>query len=330
LHPGDALLTLADDEEQPKPILAIHRIEIDPANHPSPMLVAPVCLRANALAPGIPSADLFLPPEALVRCRESGPSDAPAGSGEDPGHLIPVAALLNGLSVFRYAGPGPHVWLIPDLGTHTILLAARVALASTRPTPSSPGRSFACLPEILPGPATNAWRTRFLARAREAQFPPHPAAAAVRSRPALPESAPASPPPTSPRAGAGGAPETTSLSVLAAGAEVPCEPQGEPSLYAFLLPARTGPVRLRSTPRHAPNAEEGRRFGVCVVEIAVDGTILPIDSPAFGPGFHPPEANMDTIWRWTNGDAWLILPYSAQPRTLRIRITDWHKDLGRL
>jgi len=326
LKPGDALLSIAGAEEEPKPIRAIHRLEIDPASHATPLLVAPIRICAGAIAPGVPANDLFLPPEAMLRFRDSGPADAPIGPGEDAGHLVPAAALLNGTSITRHHVPGPHVWLVPDLGTHTILLAEGTALGSARLGAARGRRVPACIPVHLPGVALNAWRTRIAARAREAGLEA-PSVAPARSRrtplPELPHATSKNAAPLPPPVPAPAVP----IDVVAAGATVPATERTAPFTFGYELPARTGPVRLRSAARHAPHAGEGRRFGVCIIDIAIDGAVIPFDSPAFGPGFHPVESNQEMSWRWTNGDAWLVLPYSANPRRLRIRITDWHAGL---
>ncbi|MCX7383235.1 MAG: hypothetical protein NT133_17890, partial [Alphaproteobacteria bacterium] len=101
-----------------------------------------------------------------------------------------------------------------------------------------------------------------------------------------------------------------------------------PLHFTCTLPARSGPVRLRSKPRRAAEAADGRRFGVCIRAVEVDGVRLDFASQSFGPGFHPAEGEGDKVWRWTNGDAWLVLPYSVEPRQLALSLTDWHTGLA--
>jgi hypothetical protein len=230
------------------------------------------------------------------------------------------------MSITRHHVPGPHVWLVPDLGAHTILLAEGAAIGSARLGAAKGRRVPPCIPVHLPGASLNAWRTRIASRAREAGLAA-PSITPTRSRRApLPEL----PHATSNNAATSLPPMPTAavpIDVVAAGATVPATDRTGPLAFGYELPARTGPVRLRSAIRHAPHAGEGRRFGVCILEITIDDAVIPFDSPAFGPGFHPVESNPETSWRWTNGDAWLVLPYSANPRRLRIRITDWHAGL---
>jgi len=321
LSPGETLLALSGATEEARPVLAVHRLTLDPADHPNPALVTPIRIRADALAPGMPARDLLLPPEALLRFRDSGPADAPIGPGEDPGYLVPAAALLNGTSITRDSSPGPHTWFIPDLGAHTVLLAESSAVGSARfPAPDRratprPPLVPPCAPIRPTGTALNALRTRLAARASDSGIAP----------PAPQPPQPPEPPPPVTGKPAGDAPP---LLVIAAGA--PINPSGSPAPLTFLytLPARTGPIRLRSRPRRAADPAEARRFGVCISGVTLDNTPLAFDSPHFGPGFHPVETDTLTSWRWTNGDAWLVLPYSSEVRQLVISITDWHSALA--
>ena len=327
LKPGDTLLTLAGSEEEARPVRALHLLEIDAATHPSPLLVTPICISAGALAAGVPASDLLLPPEAMLRFRNTGPADGPIGEGEDPGHLVPAAALLNGTSITRVHGAGPQAWFIPELGEHAILLAAGAAMGSARPPLANGARAPACIPICMPGAALNAWRRRLSARAENAGMAAQPAPPPRFGRLPLPTVVAGEP--REQRQPPAPAPdEALPLDVVAAGASVPLSSRLSPFEFAYELPARTGPVRLRSQPRHAPGANEGRRFGVCILEIRLDGSLIGFDAPAFGPGFHPLEANDESSWRWTNGDAWLVLPYNAHPRRLQIRTTSWHQALA--
>ena len=289
LRPGDTVLTLLGPAEQPTPIRAIHRV----AAAQGPL----VHIRAGALAPAMPSADLVLPATALLRLRESLPPDVPIGEGEDPGALVPAAALLNSTSIYRDAAAAVAEWHVIELDSHSILLANATATASACHYPR-------CLPILPAGPALNYHRQRLAARAMAEEMPEMaPPQAAFAAKPVLPP-----------------------VTLLTAGKPVPLE---EPSPWHFTctLPPRSGPVRLRSTRRRADDDSDGRRFGVCVRAAAVNGVPLVLDSASFGPGFHPIEGSGEDTWRWTTGDAWLVLPYSAEARTLALTLTDWHEGL---
>ena len=121
-------------------------------------------------------------------------------------------------------------------------------------------------------------------------------------------------------------PQPVPITVVAAGKPVELREEA-PLRFIAALPARSGPVRLRSRPRRSADEADGRRFGVCVRAVELNGVLLDFASQSFGPGFHPAEGEGDHTWRWTNGDAWLVLPYSAEPRQLALTLTDWHIGL---
>ncbi len=100
---------------------------------------------------------------------------------------------------------------------------------------------------------------------------------------------------------------------------------GKLAVLRFALPPRTTTLRLAS-----PNAQppgDGRRLGVAVVKLQVDSIGIPLDSPALVRGFHRAEAGEGLTWRWTDGEALLILPPKPVPQTFSVHITDWHKML---
>ena len=316
LTPKDRLLTLAGPTEEPRLLRALHRITLNTATPPNPARGTPIRIRANAIAPGMPARDLVLLPEAMLRLRDAGPPDVPIGAGEDPGHLVPAAALLNGLSITRDPPiDADDIWFIPDLGAHTIILAEATAIGTAHTPPAT-----RCIPVRPAGPALNALRARLAARATELDLPLQPPSAPRFRPPPLPEP----PPATASDTPMGESP----LTILAGGAEIPLADSPAPLAFAYTLPARTGPIRIRARPRRAPDASDPRRFGVCVLAITLNQKPLAFDTPSFGPGFHPAEGNDLTQWRWTNGDAWLVLPYSADPRHLLIQIADWHTALA--
>lgn len=297
LRPGDTVLTLLGPDERATAVRQVRRQRADPR-------IPVVRIRAGALAPAMPAADLVLPATGLLRLRESLPSDVPVGEGEDPGMLVPAAALLNSASVDRDS-TGPGEWFVLDLGESSVILANATAAASAN------GTRPRCLAIMPAGETLNRHRQRIAARANAT-----PSAPAAPPPPVQPEPAPPAE-----------EPGTLPVIVLAAGKPVPVENVGA---WQFLctLPARSGPVRLRSTPRRAADAADGRRFGICLRAVELNEIRLDFASQSFGPGFHPAEGEGDNLWRWTNGDAWLVLPYSIEPRRLVLTLTDWHTGLA--
>jgi hypothetical protein len=324
LRPGDRLLTLAvggtaDRPASGRPIRAIARREIDIATHPIRDLVTPVRILADALAPGLPQTDLVLPSDALLRIRNGEVDDQAPSPREPAGHLVPVGALLNGASILREPPTGNLIWYALDLGAADIIRAAGTPIGSFRDLPSAssastPPRPAPCLKLLLPGPDLAALRKRLANRAVTAGLLTGPA-----SEPDQPVATPSAiePDPNAP----------TPLRIVAGGIDIVLENSPAPGILCFQLPAKTGPIRLMSNTGKSPVAHDNRLLGVCVHGIELDSSPLEFTSTAYGPGFHPEEHDSTASWRWTNGEAWLVLPYSPNPRSLLVRITDWHRHL---
>ena len=119
------------------------------------------------------------------------------------------------------------------------------------------------------------------------------------------------------------------LYLVADGHILPPEPDGAGDRFRFILPAYSGPVRLISPAGHSNVTGDDRPLGVCVAALALDDVNIPLDTPDIGLGWHPFERDDAAHWRWTTGNAWLLLPDSAMARTLTVVITDWHTELRR-
>ena len=72
---------------------------------------------------------------------------------------------------------------------------------------------------------------------------------------------------------------------------------------------------------------DARRFGVAIVEIAVDGVSVVLDGDAFRHGFYEIEGEHPRRWRWTNGAGVLAIDAGTRTREITVRITDWHQLL---
>lgn len=234
-----------------------------------------VLLRAGALAPGAPAADLRVAPETLVAV---GLLDRPEG-------LVPAAALGNGASIVNQDASAAG-WFRVDLGESAVFLANGAPIAA-----AGEG-SAGGIPLLSPGDTLLRLRRAIARRGGEAA----PAVAGP------------------------------AITVIAGGQKVAME-ETEPGRFVCDLPPRSGPVRIGAPKRRPPDQNDGRQLGVCVLSAELDGKVLAFDASAFGPGFHPAESNAGQTWRWTNGDAWLVLPYSAAARRLVLRINDWHESL---
>lgn len=101
--------------------------------------------------------------------------------------------------------------------------------------------------------------------------------------------------------------------------------EGSITVLRFAVPPRTTTVRLSS--QSVQPAGDLRRLGVAFSRLFVEATEIPLDSPVFVRGFHRAERNTETAWRWTDGDALLILPPRPAEQTLSLHIHDWHRRL---
>lgn len=102
--------------------------------------------------------------------------------------------------------------------------------------------------------------------------------------------------------------------------------QGDDRIYLrFTVPPRTTTLRL-SSPFGRPLGEQ-RKLGVAIVSILLDNDTIPLDSPALIRGFHSPEANEAMTWRWTDGEALLVLTPKPARQTLTVVTTNWHQAL---
>lgn len=303
LHPGE----LAQGPAGSAPLAAIA---------PCPMPDGPgaaILLRANAIAPGRPRQDLLVTPEQLLFVRDAQLPD---------GALVPAGALVNGRSVQRVPRPEGVAWFALGLEAHGLVVAAGQP-ASTRRAPGE-ALSQRLLP---PGPGLFALRGR-LTRAAPAPVAAAPAAPPEQPTPARSPAADAEPvfvdelPP-------GEAPD---LRLVADGRLAPALPS-ESGAWCFRIPAGATTFRLLSpvgVPPDRPQGDaDGRRFGVAIQSILLDGIPLDLGGRVAGDGFHAFEMREQHSWRWTDGNARLVLPPCAQPRRLEVTINDWHRLLRR-
>ncbi len=281
LRPGDAVLT----PDGPRPVRWVGRFTVDLDRHPAPHHAAPIRIRADAVAPGIPARDVRLSPDHAVLVG---------------GALMQAQALVNGATILREPSRGRVTYCHVELDRHAILFAEGLPAESyldtgnraafsgecgVRPLfPDLTARAWtadACAPLLLDGPAVAAAHARLLARARTLFH--------LTADPAL--------------------------TVRADGVPVPLRRDG-PLAWRARLRAGARAVRLRSR-SFVPNdlgADDRRRLGVAVTALSLDGQPLAPDDD----GWHAAEDG----WRWTDGDAGLRLDHCPRPRWLRIAAAD--------
>jgi hypothetical protein len=293
LQPDETLLTAAG----PMRLLAVEPCA------PPPTPGAAIRLLPGAFGPGQPSAELLVTSEQLLFIRDEA---LPEGA-QPEGVLAPAGALVNGRSVQRIARPPDLAWFALTLESHGMPLVANLPAGSRRP----PGAPLSARLQP-PGPGLFALRGR-LARLASAEPPAPPAPRApptILATPALPESA-------------------ATLSLLADGKEVAAAAPAGPC-WRFTIPPAAAALRLRSPVGHPPGADtDGRAFGVAIEALLLDGIPLDLGGPAAGDGFHALEIREQQRWRWTDGNAHLVLPPCTTPRQLVVTINDWHTMLQR-
>jgi collagen type I/II/III/V/XI/XXIV/XXVII alpha len=111
---GDAV-TLHDGGSAP--IVWIGSRQVDCARHPSPELVWPVRVIADAFGPGQPRRDLFLSPDHALFA---------------DGVLIPVKHLINGHTITQHAVPRIEYWHV-ELPSHGVMAAEGLSVESLLP-----------------------------------------------------------------------------------------------------------------------------------------------------------------------------------------------------
>lgn len=330
---GDRVLTLAG------PVTVRHvtvtRLDppvIGPDAPPRPRLI-PVRVAAGAFGEGQPVAELLLPPEQMVHVLDAA---LPQGA------LVPLGALVNGMTIRREPQQEPVSWVRLELDRPGVVIAAGLLVAARHDPSSAPPAAF-----LPPGAATAALRARLARMPAPTEMQVEVLSEAVPE----PEGGDAVIEVTAPLEGGPleGAPRQETAPVDAEIAAVVAAPHpalrvlvhGEaldllegsaPGALHYWLPEGVMVARLvspRGLPANTATSERGqaRRFGVAVRAILLDDAPLAMDGPAIGDGFHGIEAAGSESWRWTNGEAVVHLPPSAARRRLTVLITDWHRML---
>ena len=261
--------------------------------HANPDGVVPVRFAAESLAPGVPRHDVWLSPDHAVLVG---------------GVLIPAHRLANGATIRRDRRAARVTYVHVELDRHDIILADGMPAesyldtgnrgqfdreAGVRPLFDGGAQdrlaaslaAYAergCAKLCLDGPEVAAAHRMLVARAAALGW--------TRS-------------------------DDPALAVLADGMPVPARQDADGTL-AFALPAGTRHVRLRSrrfVPAQRDAAQQDGRVLGAALAVHLDGIAPP--PAAFGRGWYAPEAD----WRWTDGDARLLLPPTRPGALLAVR-----------
>ncbi len=280
LREGDAVLTAAGKQAW---IKWLGWRYLDCRRHPRPENVWPVRIEAGAFGDDRPASPLLLSPDHAVFIAGN---DAAGAAGV----LIPIRYLVNGASITQR--PRDHItyWHV-ELEDHAVILANGLACesyldtgnraafanggAAVTMTPDFAHRVWkrrGCAQLILKGPRLVAAKRVLLGRARTLG---HVMTDAPR------------------------------LQVLANGTNIPLETNGPQ--HRAVLPHGTADIRLVSRnwkPMEMRAAEnDTRALGVAVARLWLDRREVDLASPGLTAGWYQPEPK----WRWTNGDAHLVV-----------------------
>lgn len=287
LRPGDRVVTVSG---RLAPVRWVGWTTIDLARHPAPQHAAPVRIRADAVAPGLPRRDLRVSPDHALLLA---------------GRLIPARLLCNGATILSEQGLDRIGYVHVELDRHDILLAEGLPAESYLDTGNrglfaGEAGTRALHPELAAEPELAARR----AYAERGYAPLARRATALHAR-------------LRRRAEALGWRLTTwpDLLVIADTPGTAATPFGPDGLHLFLPP---GGREIRITSRSFipdqldPCAGDGRRLGVA---LAVRLAGKPLAAHAYRSGWYPPQPACR--WRWTDGDACIVLA----PRPCEVKLT---------
>lgn len=274
------------------PVRWIGYRRLDVTRHPDPVLVRPIRVAPDSIAPGVPSRDVVLSPDhALVL----------------DGWLIPVRLLANGMTIREDEACQTVTYYHVELDRHDVPLSDGLPVESYLDTGNRAMFENAGVPLVLhPDPEAGQ-----AARVARSCLPFMDSPAGVQPVwTALAE-----------RAGALG---------FVAGHRVTCEDpalmiavdgrliapaSASGGVYVFVLPPFEGRPRLVSRavrPTEARSWSGDRRgLGVMVRRMSLRGSgqalDVPLDHPALRDGWWSLERDAESAWRWTDGNAALPL-----------------------
>ncbi|MCY1170809.1 Hint domain protein [compost metagenome] len=283
---GDKVLTASGAV---RPVKWIGQMLARPSRHVRPGEVNPVRITAHAFGPNQPERDLRVSPGHAILV---------------DGVLVPAGHLVNGATIVQEEVELVRYFHV-ELDSHDVLLAEglpcesylddgnRASFANADDFTQMHGRldpkswDDACAPMVAAGPQLLEIQQRLHDRAEQLGW--------TRT-------------------------EDAELTILADGTSfAPVYRAG--NRYQFAVPAASE-LRLRSNngvlSQVVPGLGDGRRLGVAVSRLLIDGESVALESDSFGAGFYPAERHDDHGWRWTNGDA--ALPGVDAPTMIEVEL----------
>ena len=258
-----------------RPVVWLGRRRLDIKRHPRPDEVRPVRVCAGAFGPGLPGADLRLSPGHNLAFDDA---------------LIPVSALVNGITIAREADEKVEYWHV-ELDAHDVIFAEGLraesyldtgnraafengaAYVEAHPDFAPKHWTQACLPLVFDGPAVTVAKARLRLRLQEQGWrldedaDPHVVVDGLRIEPI----------------------------------------RLSQTRLAFALPPGGREIALRSrvfVPAHTlPESADLRRLGLCVGALEIDGRALALErDEVCASGWQDWEIDAGGFsHRWTNG-----------------------------
>jgi len=273
-----------------RPVIWIGSRKVRCGRRPGGQDVRPVRIRRGAFGEGLPHRDLVVSPGHAVLVE---------------GRLVPAAHLLNGATIVQDEVESVRYFHV-ELDAHDVLLAEGLPCESYLDDGNraafanhfGPVALFerldaeawdqACAPRMTDPQALASARQQLVARAEDLGWRRV---------------------------------EEPDLELLADGVAVaPLHASGH--RFWFLVPAAEEIVLASAAEVLAdirPELPDGRRLGVAVSALRLNGETLDLAAATFQEGFHPPEQHAALAWRWTDGRARLALPL-AEPAMLEVDV----------
>jgi hypothetical protein len=266
LRVGDKVRTLQGDLRE---VIWLGRRHVDCAAQPVPEDVWPVRVQAHAFAPNCPVRDLYLSPDHAVLLG---------------GALVPVRYLVNDASIAQVPHRTITYWHL-ELPEHGVVLAENLPAESYLDTGNRAAfEGMEAAPQITTAEALAIWRARACAPLMTSGHGLLAARAALHMRAQVLGHA---------------LTDDFAMQVWSGGVRLPARVRGR--RHFVTLPPGTVRVELVSrsfVPGHI-GLPDGRRMGVGIGALRLDGRAVAPDDPCLLDGWHAAEA----AWRWTAGRA---------------------------
>ncbi|HEX2940194.1 MAG TPA: Hint domain-containing protein [Rhodopila sp.] len=307
IEAGDEVVVRRDGQDVYEPVKWVGHTKVDLRRNPYLEDVAPIRVRAHAIASDEPRRDLFVSPEHCLIL---------------DGFCVAAKLLVNGGSIVSERDHAPFTYYHLELEQHGILIAENALAESYLDTGN---RSL-----FDNGPAPHHLHPRFVVNANAARWKTDACAPLVEN----PEDLARIWTRLAERSEQIGYPVSRPKLVNGADAHLIIDGRmvrpvsDSDGKLVFTVPANAQSIRLVSRfciPADKMQAEvrDTRRLGLRVSSIAIsaDGleAVIPADHPDLSEGWYDAERDEASLWRWTDGDA--VIPWTQTGATALLTIS---------